>query len=163
MWRNFCLFFKTHSRQSFEQHLNPRKISTKTPLKRLVGFWDISFTFSDHMCWRDGVIYSTLLQKRMKAIVYLDGGFFLNSPPPGGDQADFAPRMKKPVLMVNGRYDFSFSLEKAQDPFFAMLGTPNQDKRHLVLDTPHDVTAQRSQLIKAVLDWLDLYLGRVNE
>jgi eukaryotic-like serine/threonine-protein kinase len=111
----------------------------------------------------DGVIYSTLLQKRMKAIVYLDGGFFLNSPPPGGDQADFAPRMKKPVLMVNGRYDFSFSLEKAQDPFFAMLGTPNQDKRHLVLDTPHDVTAQRSQLIKAVLDWLDLYLGRVNE
>jgi eukaryotic-like serine/threonine-protein kinase len=62
---------------------------------------------------------------------------------------------------VNGRYDFSFSLEKAQDPLFNMLGTPSEDKRHVVLDTPHDVTLQRPQLIKAVLDWLDHYLGRV--
>jgi eukaryotic-like serine/threonine-protein kinase len=44
-----------------------------------------------------------------------------------------------------------------------MLGTPARDKRHVVLDTPHDVTEQRPQLVKAVLDWLDHYLGRVNE
>jgi serine/threonine protein kinase/dienelactone hydrolase len=111
----------------------------------------------------EGVIHSTLLQERLKTVVLLDGGFFLDSPPPGGDAADFAPRMKKPVLMVNGRYDFAFSLEKAQNPLFAMLGTPDENKQHLVLDTPHDVTAERPQLIKAVLDWLDHYLGRVNE
>ena len=35
-----------------------------------------------------------------------------------GDQADFAPRMKKPVLMVNGRYDYVFSLDQAQNPLF---------------------------------------------
>jgi eukaryotic-like serine/threonine-protein kinase len=110
-----------------------------------------------------GVIIATLLQDRLKTAIFLDGGYFLFPPPPGADQADFAPRMKKPVLMVNGRYDFSFSLEKSQNPLFAMLGTPADDKRHVVLDTPHDVTQDRPQLVKVVLDWLDHYLGRVNE
>jgi eukaryotic-like serine/threonine-protein kinase len=110
----------------------------------------------------EGVIATELLQDRLKTAIFLDGGYFLGTPPPGGDQADFAPRIKKPVLMVNGRYDFTFSLEKAQNPLFAQLGTPEQDKRHVVLDTPHDVTDQRPQLVKTVLDWLDQYLGRVN-
>jgi serine/threonine protein kinase/dienelactone hydrolase len=111
----------------------------------------------------EGLIYATLLQDRLKTAVFLDGGYFLDPPPPGGDQADFAPRMKKPVLMVNGRYDFVFSLELSQNPMFTMLGTPKKDKQHVILETPHDVTEQRPQLIKAVLDWLDRYLGRVNE
>jgi eukaryotic-like serine/threonine-protein kinase len=110
-----------------------------------------------------GVITSALMQDRLKTAILLDGGFFLETPPAGGDQADFAPRMKRPVLMVNGRYDFTFPVEKAQNPLFAMLGTPEKDKRHLILETPHDVTEQRQQLTKAVLDWLDHYLGRVNE
>jgi energy-converting hydrogenase Eha subunit F len=71
--------------------------------------------------------------------------------------------MAKPVLMVNGRYDYTFSLELSQNPLFAMLGTPNQDKEHIVLETPHDVTEQRPQLVKSVLGWLDRYLGPVNE
>jgi pimeloyl-ACP methyl ester carboxylesterase len=111
----------------------------------------------------EGVTISTLLQDRLKAAVLLDGGYFLDAPPPGGDQADFAPRMKKPVLMLNGRYDFTFPLEISQDPLFAMLGTAEKDKSHVVLDTPHDVTEQRPQLVKTVLDWLDRYLGRVDE
>jgi hypothetical protein len=111
----------------------------------------------------EGVIYTTLLQDRLKTAIFLDGGFFLDPPPPGGDQADFAPRMKKPVLMVNGRYDYVFSLQPSQDPMFNMLGTPLKDKQHIVLETPHDVTEQRPQLVKAVLDWLDRYLGPVNE
>jgi len=111
----------------------------------------------------EGVTYSTLLQDRLKTAIFLDGGYFLDPPPPGGDQADFAPRMKKPVLMVNGRYDYVFSVNLAQDPMFNMLGTPPSDKQHLVLETSHDVTQERPQLVTAVLDWLDRYLGRVNE
>ena len=111
----------------------------------------------------EGLIYTTLLQDRLKTAIFLDGGFFLDPPPPGGDQADFASRMKKPVLMVNGRYDYVFSLELSQNPMFAMLGTPKKDKEHIVLETPHDVTEQRPQLVKAVLDWLDRYLGPVDE
>ena len=111
----------------------------------------------------DGIIYTTLLQDRLKTAVFLDGGYFLDPPPPGGDQADFAPRMRKPVLMVNGRYDYVFSVNLAQNPMFNMLGTSPADKQHLILETPHDVTEQRPQLVKAVLDWLDRYLGPVNE
>ncbi len=106
----------------------------------------------------DGVVFTTLLQDRLKTAIFLDGGYFLHPPPPGGAQADFVPRMKKPVLMVNGRYDYTFPVETAQNPFFQMLGTPAADKSHIILDTPHDVTEQRPQLVKAVLDWLDKYL-----
>lgn len=108
----------------------------------------------------EGVIYATLAQDRLKTAVFLDGGYFLGQAPPGGDQADFAPRLKKPVLMVNGRYDFTFSLERSQNPLFRMLGTPEADKRHVVLDTPHDVLALRPALVRTVLEWLDKYLGR---
>jgi dienelactone hydrolase len=109
----------------------------------------------------EGVIYAALLQDRLKAVVFLDGGFFLYQPPTGGDQADFATRLKKPVLMVNGRYDYVFSLGRAQTPLFQMLGAPLDNKRHVVLDTPHDVTDRRAELIENVLAWLDKYLGRV--
>ncbi len=109
----------------------------------------------------DGVLYATLLQEKFRTVVFLDGGFFLGPSPPGRDQANFAPRLTKPVLMVNGRYDFSFSYEKAQLPLFQMLGAPAADKQHVVLDTPHDVRAQRPEMVKAVLGWLDRYLGRV--
>ncbi|MBI3475234.1 MAG: protein kinase [Acidobacteria bacterium] len=110
----------------------------------------------------EGVIYSTLIQDRLKAVVLLDGGFFLDQPSTGADQAEFALRQKKPVLMVNGKYDFTFSLERAQNPLFRMLGSPAADKRHVVLDSPHDVTDKRTELVQEVLGWLDKYLGHLD-
>jgi serine/threonine protein kinase/dienelactone hydrolase len=110
----------------------------------------------------EGVIFAALAQDHLKAVVFLDGGYFLYTPPTGGDQADFAPRLKKPVMMVNGRFDYVFSLDTAQDPLFKMLGTPPADKRHVEFDTPHDVTERRADLIQNVLAWLDKYLGRVD-
>jgi formylglycine-generating enzyme required for sulfatase activity/dienelactone hydrolase len=108
-----------------------------------------------------GVIYATLAQDRLRTAVLLDGGFFLDKAPPGGDQIDFAPRLHIPVLMVNGRYDFSFSLERSQNPLFAMLGTRASEKHHVVMETPHDVSAQRATLVPEVVGWLDKYLGPV--
>jgi predicted esterase len=109
----------------------------------------------------DGVIF-TALEDRFKAIVFLDGGFFLSPVLPPRDQVNFAPRIKKPVLMVNGRYDFTFSVQRSQDPLFRMLGTPEADKRHVVFDTPHDISQRKADLSREVLAWLDKYLGRVN-
>ena len=109
----------------------------------------------------DGVILATI-EDRLKAVVLLDGGLFQqHNPPPGLDQVDFAPRLTKPVLMVNGRYDASFPLDAAQMPLFRLLGTPAPDKRHVVFDTPHDVSLRRVDLMKEVLAWYDKYLGRV--
>jgi dienelactone hydrolase len=90
-----------------------------------------------------GVIYSTLEQDAFRTAIFLDGGYFLNKTRPGGDQADFAPRFKKPVLMVNGRYDFTFPLVKSQEPLFRTLGTNAAEKRHVVLNTSHDVSAKK--------------------
>ena len=108
----------------------------------------------------DGVIF-TALEDRFKTIIFLDGGFFLNPVLPPRDQVNYAPRIKQPVLMVNGRYDFTFSVERSQNPLFQMLGTPEADKRHVVFDTPHDISQRKADLSREVLAWLDKYLGRV--
>jgi hypothetical protein len=40
-----------------------------------------------------------------------------------------------------------------------MLGTPEADKRHLVVDAGH--VPPRGLYMREVLDWLDRHLGRV--
>jgi eukaryotic-like serine/threonine-protein kinase len=109
----------------------------------------------------EGVMF-TALEDRFRAVIFLDGGFFLNPSLPAKDQVNFVTRLKKPVLMVNGRYDFTFSPERAQVPMFRMLGTPAADKRYVPLDAPHDVSQRKVELSREVLAWLDQYLGRVN-
>jgi dienelactone hydrolase len=107
----------------------------------------------------DGVILATI-EDRFKAVVLLDGGLFqVEHPVPGMDQLDFAPRLTKPILMVNGRYDAVFPPDAAQNPLFARLGAAN--KHHVVFDTPHDVRLRRADLVREVLAWFDTYLGRV--
>jgi dienelactone hydrolase len=109
-----------------------------------------------------GVILAAL-EDRFKAVVFLDGGYYqMIHLLPGMDQVDFAPRLTKPVLMVNGRYDATFPLKSAQEPLFRMLGASSENKRHVVFDTPHDVRLRSSDLIREVLAWYDRYLGRVN-
>jgi len=109
-----------------------------------------------------GVILAAL-EDRLKAVVLLDGGFFQEEHPvPGMDQVDFAPRLTKPTLMVNGRYDATFPLETSQQPLFRMLGATSENKRHVVFDTPHDVRLRSGDLVREVLGWYDRYLGRVN-
>ena len=111
----------------------------------------------------EGAIYTTLAQDRLRTAVFFDGGFFLDEATKGADQADFAPRMKKPVLMVNGRYDATLSYEESQWPLFRMLCTPAVEKKHVVLQTPHDVSTERSSLVHEVLTWLDKHLGSVEQ
>ncbi len=109
-----------------------------------------------------GVILAAL-EDRLKAVVLLDGGFFQQEDPVAGmDQVDFAPRLTRPVLMINGRYDATFPVDSAQEPLFRLLGTPEADKRRVVFDTPHDVRLKRADLVREVLAWYDKYLGRVN-
>ena len=43
--------------------------------------------------------------------------------PPEADPVNFTPRVKQPVLMVNGREDFDLPYATAQVPMFRMLGT----------------------------------------
>jgi eukaryotic-like serine/threonine-protein kinase len=127
---------------------------------------DIDKTRIGYLGVSQGTAYGVILaalEDRFKAIVFLDGGFFQGDNPTAGmDQADFAPRITKPVLMVNGRYDASFPYQTAQLPLFRALGSRPDDKRHVVFETPHDVSQKRSELIHEVLNWYDKYLGMID-
>ena len=75
------------------------------------------------------------------------------------DKVNFLPRITQPVLLINGRYDYSAPVETSLEPMFDVLGTPKKDKSLLIFDGGH--TVPRNDLIRSVLDWLDHYFGPV--
>jgi dienelactone hydrolase len=99
------------------------------------------------------------VEPRIKAAVLNVGGFWNGRFLPEADSFNFAPRVRVPVLMLNGEHDIVFPLETAQKPLFDLLGTPPQDKRHYKTPAAHAVP--RNEAIKETLDWLDRYLGPV--
>ncbi|HSE42527.1 MAG TPA: dienelactone hydrolase family protein [Acidobacteriota bacterium] len=76
------------------------------------------------------------------------------------DAINFVPRVRMPVLMINGKYDHLFPVETLQGPMFQLLGTPAKDKAYLLFEGGHWIP--HKEVIKVVLDWLDRYLGPVN-
>ncbi|HXN51837.1 MAG TPA: protein kinase [Candidatus Acidoferrum sp.] len=99
------------------------------------------------------------VENRFKAAVFAAGGCDSEKVLPEVDPMNFAPRVKIPVLMVNGRYDFVIPLETCQEPLFRLLGVPPQDKRHVLFDTGH--APPQLPVMKETLNWLDRYLGPV--
>ncbi len=92
----------------------------------------------------------------------MDGGALLVPVLPEADESVFAPRVRVPVLMLNGRYDYIFPVETAQLPFFERLGTPTEDKKHLLFDTGHVVVNSHFEAaMTEALGWLDGRLGPV--
>ena len=79
--------------------------------------------------------------------------------PPDVDAFNFAPRVRVPVLMINGRYDFTAPYQTSQVPLFRLLGTPDKDKRHAVFESGH--VPPWPDVVRETLDWLDRYLGPV--
>jgi dienelactone hydrolase len=71
----------------------------------------------------------------------------------------YTPHITLPVLMLNGEYDLSYTLELNVKPMFEMLGTPARDKRLIVYPTDHFIPA--NEFLKESLAWLDKYLGPV--
>ena len=74
------------------------------------------------------------VEPRFKASVLISGGLTLWHEPPEAEAFNFAPRVKIPTLMLNGRYDFFFPYEASQVPLFQRLGTPPAQKKHRVFD-----------------------------
>ena len=99
------------------------------------------------------------VETRFKAVVLISPGFWLQKRLPESDPFNFAPRVKAPVLMVNGRYDFLFPVGLSQDPLFRLLGPPTEQKRRVMYNVGHDIP--RAEESRESLDWLDRYLGPV--
>jgi formylglycine-generating enzyme required for sulfatase activity/dienelactone hydrolase len=101
------------------------------------------------------------IEPRFRTGVLLSGGFETWDMPAEADPVNFAPRVRVPVLMVNGREDFDLPYATAQVPLFRMLGTPEADKRHVVLEGGH-LPSRPQEAFRVILEWLDARLGPVN-
>jgi dipeptidyl aminopeptidase/acylaminoacyl peptidase len=88
------------------------------------------------------------------------GGLDFHRSLPEVDTINFISRVKQPVLMLNGHYDFFFPVESSQEPFYRSLGSRKDQKKRLLYETGHNIP--RNELIKETLNWLDQYLGPVN-
>ena len=109
----------------------------------------------------DGAIWSTM-EDRIKTAVFTDGGLWFGQDLPEADPKNFLPRNRRPVLMLNGRYDFTFPMETSQRPMFRLLGAPEKDKKMIMYDAGHGVfELRRSEVVREMLNWFDQYLGRV--
>jgi pimeloyl-ACP methyl ester carboxylesterase len=118
------------------------------------------------------------LEDRIKAAVLVDGGLWIGPVPDGRwgisefqgpeqDPVHYLPRIKIPVLMLNGKYDAVFPLVGSQEPMFHLLGTPAEHKMHRLFKTSHYIPSipgagitprEREQ---ETLKWFDRYLGPV--
>ena len=99
------------------------------------------------------------VEDRFKVLILAHGGLAAEPRTPAVDELNFLPRVRVPVVMINGRYDHVFPVELSQKPFFERLGTPPGSKTYLTLAGGH--SSPRNELIQAVLGGLDRYLGPV--
>jgi len=100
------------------------------------------------------------VEPRIKVCILALGGLDFHRSLPEVDTINFVPRVKQPVLMLNGHYDFFFPVESTQDPFYRLLGSKKDQKKRLLYETGHNLP--RNELIKETINWLDQYLGPVN-
>jgi cephalosporin-C deacetylase-like acetyl esterase len=102
------------------------------------------------------------VEERLKVSILNSGGLPAYSKPlPEADHVNYVSRVKIPVLMLNGRYDYVFPFETSIDPMYELLGTPEKDKLLKIYDTDHNIP--KNELIKETLNWLDQYFGPVKK
>jgi cephalosporin-C deacetylase-like acetyl esterase len=78
---------------------------------------------------------------------------------PEVDPWNFASRVKIPILVISGRYDFICRLEPTVIPLYNLLGTPEEDKLLKIYERGHALF-DGLEVFKDMFLWLDRYLGR---
>jgi hypothetical protein len=71
---------------------------------------------------------------------------------------NYLPHVNTPVLQFNGVYDTDFRFETSAVPFFELLGTPLEHKKHVTGPSSH--FTPRPVVIGETLNWLDKYFGQ---
>jgi pimeloyl-ACP methyl ester carboxylesterase len=99
------------------------------------------------------------VEPRIRAVVLISGGLEFQATLPEVDPLNFAPHVRQPTLMINGRYDFFFPVETSQLPLYRLLAAPARDKHQIIAEGGH--MPPQDLLVKETIDWLDRYLGPV--
>jgi serine/threonine protein kinase/dienelactone hydrolase len=115
---------------------------------------------SGSACWN-----VTLLgvEDRFKSAILLSGGLagkIALKRVPEVHPLNFLPRIKMPVIMLNGEYDTMFRVLQSQKPMYRLFGTPEEHKFHKIYEnTGHNVW-DKTDWLKDTLDFLDKYFGQ---
>jgi hypothetical protein len=64
-----------------------------------------------------------------------------------------------PTLLLSGKHDAFYPLEKSAKPLYELLGTPEGQKHHQIYELDHAI--QKNVVVRDVLWFLDKYLGPV--
>ena len=120
--------------------------------------WDLSSfeRFYELAEARNGAMFSNLLAgvaaHQSKAAVLIAGGFSRTPFRPEVEPFQFAPHVKIPVLMINGRYDAINEYADRQVTLFEHLGTEDLKKELVSLESGHIPPVDET--VQAVDDWL---------
>ena len=98
------------------------------------------------------------VEKRFATAMILSAGIPQANLPPEITMEHYLPRVTLPTLFMTGRDDFSYHYESSQIPLFRNLGTPAQQKKHVIFAGGHLPTGY-SELQREVISWLDRTLG----
>jgi eukaryotic-like serine/threonine-protein kinase len=101
----------------------------------------------------------TAVEDRFAASILVAGGLIVNTALPEISPANFAPRVRVPTVIINGRHDLIVPYETRQLPLYHLLGTAEADKALRVLDGSH--VPDSRDIIRESNAWLDRYLGPV--
>lgn len=108
----------------------------------------------------NNALTAVALEPRLKTAILLTGGMSERAEFLEVEPLNFLPRIRMPVLLLGGRYDFVYPPVPAQQVLFKLLGTPPALKRHVIFENAGHVPP-RLEVIREILDWLDRYLGPV--
>jgi len=114
--------------------------------------------------WSVGVAFgpgALVVEDRFKFGIFMHGGLWDQDEfPSAAEPANFAPRVKVPVLMINGREDFVWPLKLSQEPMYRLLGSA--EKKHLLHPGGHTLFALLSKETRDELfAWMDEHLGPI--
>ena len=99
------------------------------------------------------------VDSRVKLNIFYAGGLPTWPTRPEINPAYFLPRVTIPTLMINGRFDTAWRIDREIQNMYELLGTPAEDKRLVLFDSDH--LAPKKDLIRETLSFLDDYFGPV--
>jgi TolB-like protein len=137
--------------------LAERRVHWRIDLGRLIDYFTLRPDLDHEKVIYLGFSYgassflaSVPFESRIQNNIFISGG--------GATRNGYLNRIMQPTLMLNGSGDFVFPV-RSQELLFERLGTPAEDKRHVVMSAGH-FPLPRNQMVGEISDWLDKYLGQ---
>ena len=133
-----------------------RRVHWRIDLGRLIDYFTLrpdldheKVVYMGLSAGASGFLAATPFESRIQNYVLISGG--------GARTNGYVNRIVQPTLMLNGSGDYVFPV-RSQQSLFDRLGTPAEDKRHVIMSAGH-FPLPRNQMVGEISDWLDKYLG----